>query len=185
MIPHNAGWRGAGGWKLASVNRGQDLLNILSGTGLPACHLHPCNVNSAKAKNAGLRKMAVPFIIRILFICSPLVVFLVVFTASQAPPPVAARAYSLVVVCGPPHCGDFSCCRVQALWHQAQQPWPWGQERRLKAATHGLNYATAQGSPRPGMELAFPGLVADCTPSHQGSPVTVSFNVRYSLGGRV
>ena len=35
---------------------------------------------------------------------------------------------------------------------------PGGQSSGLKAATHGLNYATAQGIPRPGMELAFPGL---------------------------
>ena len=32
------------------------------------------------------------------------------------------------------------------------------QSTGLKAVTHGLNYSTAQGIPRPGIELAFPAL---------------------------
>ena len=82
---------------LASVSRGQDVLNILSGTGLPACHLHLCNVNSAKAKNAGLRKMAVPFMMRILFICSPLVV-LGLHCNTGSPPVAGGNCSSLLAL---------------------------------------------------------------------------------------
>ena len=117
---------------LASVSRGQDVLNILSGTGLPACHLHLCNVNSAKAKNAGLRKMAVPFMMRILFICSPLVVL--GLHCNTGSPPVAARgAHSLVVVCGPLIVGASLAAERRLSGTRLSSHGSWGPELRLKS----------------------------------------------------
>lgn len=63
---------------------------------------------------------------------------------------------------------------------------PGGQSAGLKLRHMGSTTPQHKGSPDQGWNLRFLDWQADSVPpSHQGSPVTMSFNVRHSLGGRV